>query len=72
MSVTEIKIGGFGGQGVILTGIIVPMIITFSIWSTGAGQVGGGLLLLRFLCVVVGDLAMRYSIMKSAVYSPLI
>ena len=58
--------------GVILIGIIVPLIITFSIWSTGAGQAGGGLLLLRFLCVVVGDLAMRYSIMKSAVYSPLI
>ncbi len=58
--------------GVILIGIIIPLMITLSIWSGGAGQPGGGTLLLRFLCVVVGDLAMRYSIMRSAVYAPLI
>ena len=58
--------------GVIVIGIIIPLIITIVIWSSGVGQAGGGVLLIRFLCVVVGDLAMRYSIMKSAVYSPLI
>jgi DMSO reductase anchor subunit len=58
--------------GVVLVGIIIPLAITFSLWTSGAGQAGGGTILVRFVCVMVGDLAMRYNIMKSALYMPLI
>jgi len=58
--------------GVLVIGILIPFAITLSIWSGGAGQAGGAMLFLRFLCVLAGDLAMRYCIMKSAMYTPLI
>jgi len=58
--------------GVVVVGIIIPLIITIVFWSGGAENLGGGTLFIRFLCVLLGDLTMRYSIMKSAIYTPLI
>ena len=58
--------------GVIAIGLIIPLVITLFVWGNEPARIGGGLLFLRFLCVMIGDLAMRYNIMKGALYSPLI
>jgi formate-dependent nitrite reductase membrane component NrfD len=58
--------------GVVAVGIIIPLIITVFIWGNEAASVSGGLLSLRFICGMIGDLVMRYNIMKGALYSPLI
>ncbi|MBW2030211.1 MAG: dimethyl sulfoxide reductase anchor subunit [Deltaproteobacteria bacterium] len=58
--------------GVVVVGIAIPLIITIALWSGGTESPGGGALFIRFLCVLIGDLTMRYSIMKSAIYTPLI
>jgi len=57
---------------VVVVGITVPLAITIVAWSGGVEDLRGGTLFLRFLCVFIGDLAMRYSIMKSAMYAPVI
>ncbi|MFH1950587.1 MAG: DMSO reductase [Pseudomonadota bacterium] len=58
--------------GVVVVGIIIPLIITIVLWTGGVEKVGGGTLFIRFLCVLIGDLTMRYGIMKSAIYTPVI
>jgi len=58
--------------GVIVIGIIIPLMITFVIWGNDASKISGGVLFLRFVCVLVGDLAMRHNIMRSALYAPVI
>jgi formate-dependent nitrite reductase membrane component NrfD len=58
--------------GVIAIGIIIPLILTLMIWGNGVENVSGGVLCLRFICVLVGDLVMRYNIMKDALYAPVI
>ncbi|UCB48102.1 MAG: DMSO reductase [Deltaproteobacteria bacterium] len=58
--------------GVVAIGIIIPLIITLFVWGNEAATLSGSLLCLRFTCVIIGDLATRYSIMKGALYSPLI
>ena len=58
--------------GVVLVGIVIPLTITMVFWTGGAENPGLGLLLIRFLCVFAGDLTMRYSIMKSAIYTPIL
>ncbi len=55
--------------GVVLLGVVLPLIFTFIMWG---GDTNGFLIFLRLTCVFAGDLAMRYVIMKSAVYTPLI
>lgn len=75
MSIKSILTGSFSAIfyiGVIALGIMIPFIITLSLWGNEAANLSGGLLYLRFACVIIGDLAMRYSIMKGALYSPLI
>ena len=75
MSIKSILMGSFSATfyiGVIAVGIMVPLIITLSLWGNEAANLSGGLLCLRFGCVIIGDLAMRYAIMKGALYSPLI
>ncbi|MEE4354655.1 MAG: hypothetical protein V2J25_17500 [Desulfatiglans sp.] len=54
--------------GVVAVGILIPMIITIAAW----GNAGGWLLVLRLMCVCFGDLMMRYCVMKSPLYPPLI
>jgi len=56
----------------VVIGIMIPVIITIAIWGKGLSGVGGGYLFLRFLCVLIGDAGMRYSIMKAPYYTPLI
>ncbi|MDB4444003.1 DMSO reductase [bacterium] len=58
--------------GVLVIGIIIPLIITLMIWGTDLIQISGGLLFLRFLGALIGDAVMRYCLMKASLYSPLI
>jgi len=53
-------------------GILIAFVITLMAWGDGTESVGGGLIFLRFICILVGDLIMRYSIMSSGLYTPLI
>ena len=55
--------------GVVGTGLVLPFFITLLMWG---GDVNPYLLFLRLIFVLVGDLAMRYALMKSALYAPLI
>lgn len=66
----------FGGSlskisriGVIGLGMVVPLILTLFMWG---GDTHGALIFLRLASIIAGDLALRYVIMKSAVYRPLI
>ena len=75
MSIKGILTGVFSAYfyvGVIAVGILTPLIITVLVWGEEATAMSGGLLFLRFICVIIGDLVMRYSVMKGALYSPLI
>jgi len=58
--------------GVIAVGIIIPLIVTIALWGSDMNNTGIGILLLRWLCVMVGDLMIRFGILKNALYSPLI
>jgi len=55
--------------GVLGLGIVLPLILTLIMWG---GDTNGFLIFLRLASVVAGDLAVRYVIMKSAIYKPLI
>lgn len=55
--------------GVLAVGFAVPLLITLSMWGLGVNSAG---VFLRLVFVFVGDLALRYSIMKSAHYTPLL
>ena len=57
----------FIGVGVLA--FIVPLILSLIMWG---GDTNSFLIFLRLACVIAGDLALRYVIMKSAVYKPLI
>ena len=58
--------------GAILLGIIIPLIITLALWGQDLSTISGGYFFLRFVCVMVGDAAMRYCIQKAPLYTPLI
>jgi len=62
--ISKISFAGVGGLGLLL-----PFIFTLIMWG---GDTNGGLIFLRLAAVIAGDLALRYVIMKSAVYKPLI
>ncbi len=55
--------------GVIGIGIVIPLLFTLMMWG---GSVNTGLVFLRFVFVFAGDLVLRYALMKSAVYTPLV
>jgi DMSO reductase anchor subunit len=57
----------FIGVGVLA--VLLPLIFTLIMWG---GSTNGFLIFLRLASVCAGDLAIRYLIMKSAVYNPLI
>ena len=61
---SKISLIGVGGLGILL-----PLIFTLIMWG---GDTNGFLIFLRLASVIAGDLALRYVIMKSAVYKPLI
>jgi len=58
--------------GVVAVGILIPVIITISTWGSQGGWLLFLLFFLRLMCVCFGDLIMRYCVMKSAMYPPLI
>lgn len=49
--------------------VALPLVLTLFMWG---GDTNGFLIFLRLVSVIAGDLAVRYVIMKSAVYKPLI
>ncbi len=68
---TQIKgdLSRFFYVGVCGLGLALPAILTLIMWG---GNTNGFLIFLRLASVLAGDLAIRYTIMKSAVYRPLI
>jgi len=58
--------------GVLLIGICIPLIITLSFWGSDLSTVNTGLIILRMLCVLIGDATIRYVIMKAPLYPPLV
>ncbi|MDY6973132.1 MAG: DMSO reductase [Thermodesulfobacteriota bacterium] len=57
---------------VVTIGIVVPLIITILIWNSDINNVNGSILLLRAICVMIGDVMMRYCIMRAPLYTRLI
>jgi formate-dependent nitrite reductase membrane component NrfD len=75
MSIKRIIAGDWSGPfylGVIVVGIIIPLVITIISWRNDISKINIALLFLRCTCVFIGDLMIRYGIMRNAVYSPLI
>jgi len=58
--------------GVVVVGLIIPFVITLRLWAGDAEGAGVGILFLRFMCVLAGDLLLRYQIMRGGLYSPLL
>lgn len=54
--------------GVVAIGLVVPLLLTLIMWA----NVNAFLVFLRLVFVFVGDLLLRYTIMKSGYYAPLI
>ena len=58
--------------GVVVIGLVLPLIVLgFSI-SGGPATISPSIVLGAIICGLIGDLTMRYCIMKGALYSPLI
>ena len=55
--------------GIVGLAVVLPLIFTLIMWG---GNTNGFLIFLRLACVFAGDLAVRYVVMKSAVYKPLL
>jgi len=55
--------------GVVLIGFVLPLLVTLKMWG---GDINAGLIFIRLALIFFGDLAMRYIIMKSAMYPPLL
>jgi len=58
--------------GVVIIGLVFPVTVVVYSISVGATLVGSPLFLAAIVCGLIGDLTMRYCIMKGALYSPLI
>jgi formate-dependent nitrite reductase membrane component NrfD len=58
--------------GVILIGLIYPFTVAGLSFTLGIGMLSPGLIVAAILCGAIGDLSMRYCILKGALYAPLI
>jgi formate-dependent nitrite reductase membrane component NrfD len=58
--------------GVVLIGLLFPLIVLGYSLSVGAGSVAPSILLAAIAAGLIGDLTMRYCIMKAALYAPII
>jgi len=58
--------------GVVLIGFVYPAMVNSLSYVNGPGWVYPGALSLAIICEGIGDLSMRYCILKSALYAPLI
>ena len=57
--------------GVLLIGIIVPVIITLFVWEKDPSHFIG-ILFLRMACAIIGDVLMRYCILHRGMYRPIV
>ena len=58
--------------GVALFGMAIPLAVSFYSYAMGIGAVGASVFIAAILCQVIGDLSMRYCILKAGVYAPLL
>ena len=58
--------------GTVLIGFVFPAMVNGMSLVLGPSAVGAGALFTTILCEGLGDLSMRYCILKSALYAPLI
>jgi formate-dependent nitrite reductase membrane component NrfD len=58
--------------GVVGLGVVIPLIITLFTWAGGVESASAGVLFLRFGCVAAGDMTMRYNLLGSGLYAPLL
>jgi len=65
------ELSGYFYPGVVLIGLLVPIGITAYYWANDLSS-GLGLVYLRILCAILGDVTLRYIISKAGRYSPLI
>jgi polysulfide reductase chain C len=75
LSVQEIVFGRFKALMwlvVVLLGIVVPVIVVLISLNTGLENMAPGALYFAIFCELLGDLAMRYLILKGGLYNPLI
>jgi formate-dependent nitrite reductase membrane component NrfD len=56
--------------GVILFGIVVPVVISVTTYFTG--EAASGFLVTAVVCEIIGGLALRFAILKAGVYAPLL
>jgi formate-dependent nitrite reductase membrane component NrfD len=56
--------------GIVALGIIIPLAITIT--SLVAGEITSGLLIFGVVCEIIGGLALRYCVLKSGAYKPLV
>ena len=56
--------------GVVVCGIIIPVVISVSTYFIG--EMSSGLLLLGIAGETIGAFSLKYSILKAGIYSPLI
>ena len=58
--------------GAVLIGLALPMIVLLYSLSAGIHAVPYGVVLLAIICGLIGDLSIRYCILKGALYPPVI
>ena len=58
--------------GVILIGLLYPFTVASLSFTLGIGVLSPGIIMAAIVCGSIGDLSMRYCILKSALYSPLV
>jgi formate-dependent nitrite reductase membrane component NrfD len=75
VSVQEIVSGKFRGLMwlvVVTLGLVIPVVVIAASLVTGIDKMPTEILYLAILCEMVGDLALRYLILKDGLYSPLV
>lgn len=58
--------------GVVLVGLIFPIVVVTRSFAVGVGGTPAALLVAAILCDVLGDLAMRYCILRGGLYTPMV
>ena len=58
--------------GVVLIGLVIPIAVVVISLGTGIENMSAAVLYIAILCELVGDITMRYLILKDGLYSPLI
>jgi len=75
VSVHKIVAGGYWPLmwiGVVFIGLVFPAVVVAISLSAGIENMPPGILCTAIFCELLGDLAMRYLILKGALYNPLI